>query len=385
MPDNINESIFQKYKQPLLFLVFALLILCAFYYMHALIMPFIIGLLMAIAVDPIISRIQRLVKSRNLANTLFLVIVSGMLVLFVFSFAFFINRDFQRLNKSFTTLVAQNQTKIDQSSKEVKVFLASIYDFEKLEREIKTKADSIEQKAKKSDFSSIDTKSIEEGFTKIKSLFPASKETEKQDSTSWFFMLISSLGYFVLILYQYNYFTSLREKYIVGNVQSKLHEVFTDFNQTFVLYFKLRSKMILIQCLIFAIAFIIMDLPGVIIITFLIAFLSFFPYLHYLALIPLSISCLVVSLENNQSFLLIFGSVVGVFIIVTLIDELIFTPYVMEKHITINPVILVLSLSICTYLFGYLGLVICLPLTRFTLIYIKRYLLKTDQTAPEEA
>jgi len=384
MPDNVNESIFQKYKQPLLFLVVALLILCAFYYMYSLIMPFIIGLLMAIAVDPIISRIQRLVKSRNLANTLFLVIVSGMLVLFVFSFTFFINRDFQRLNKSFTTLVAQNQTKIDQSSKKAKVFLASIYDFEKLESEIKTKADSIEQKAKKSDYSSIDTKSIQEGFAKIKSLFPASVETEKQNTTSWFFIFLSSIGYFVLILYQYNYFKSLREKYIVGNVQSKLHEVFADFNQTFVLYFKLRSKMIVIQCLIFAIAFIIMDLPGVIIITFLIAFLSFFPYLHYLALIPLSISCLVVSLENNQSFLLIFGSVVGIFIIVTLIDELIFTPYVMEKHISINPVILVLSLSICTYLFGYLGLVICLPLTRFTLIYIKRYLLKTDQLALEE-
>lgn len=384
MPDNVNESMFLKYKQPILFSVFVLLFLSAFYFMYSLIMPFIIGLLMAIAVDPVICRIQRLVKNRNLASTLFLLGISSLLVLFIFTFAFFINNDFKRLNKSFEALVSQNQAEIDESSKQAKIFLSSIYDFKKIESEVKTKVDSLEQVAKKTDYSTIDTQSIKEGFTKIKSLFPTKDEPSKESSTSWFFILLSSVGYFVLILYQYNYFTSLREKYIGGKIQSKLHELYVDFNQTFVLYFKLRSKIVLIQCLIFALAFIIMDLPGVIVITFLIAILSFFPYLHYLALIPLTISCLVVSLENNQSFLLIFGIVVAIFILVTLLDELVFTPLIMEKYISINPVILVLSLSICTYLLGYLGLVICVPLTRLMLVYIKRYVLTSYRATVEE-
>jgi len=384
MPDNINESMFQKYKQPLLFLVVMLLLLSAFYFMYTLILPFIIGLLMAIAVDPIICRIQRLVKNRNLASTVFLLVVSGMLLLVVFSFAFFINRDFKRLNKSFTILVSQNQEEIDKTAQEAKAFLNNLYDFKKIEGDVKTKTDSLTHVAKKTDYSTIDTKSIEEGVEKIKSLFPTQEASSTQSSFSWFFLLFSSLGYFVLILYQYNYFTSLREKYIGGKVQSKLTELYADFRQTFVLYFTLRSKIILIQCLLFAMTFIILDLPGVIIITFLIALLSFFPYLHYLALIPLSISCLVVSLENNQSFLLIFGIVVAVFLLVTLLDELVFTPFIMQKRISINPVILVLSLSIWTYLLGYIGLVICVPLTSFMFIYIKRYVLTSYRTLIED-
>ncbi len=54
-------------------------------------------------------------------------------------------------------------------------------------------------------------------------------------------------------------------------------------------------------------------------------------YLQYATLIPISVGCLMLSIENNQSFLLIFGIVVGVFILDSIIEEAILNPWIIKK------------------------------------------------------
>ena len=144
-------------------------------------------------------------------------------------------------------------------------------------------------------------------------------------------------------------------------------------------YLKLRTKIILLLSLIYITTFIILDMPGMILITILIILLSYIPYLQYLALIPLSISCLVLSVEKDQSFLLFFGIVAGVFILASIIEELILNPRIMEKNIGMNPVIMVLALSIWSYLLGLPGTLIGIPMTSLLIIYFKRFLLKSYQ------
>lgn len=122
-----------------------------------------------------------------------------------------------------------------------------------------------------------------------------------------------------------------------------------------------------------------MDMPGVLILTIIIAILSYIPYLQYFALIPLSVSCIVLSVENDQSFLLLFGVVLGVFILASILEEAILTPWIMEKNIGMNPVIMILALSAWSYLFGLKGLLIGIPMTSLIIIYTKRYFLPAYQ------
>ncbi len=120
-------------------------------------------------------------------------------------------------------------------------------------------------------------------------------------------------------------------------------------------------------------------MPGMILLTVVIVLLSYIPYMQYLVLIPLSIGCLVLSIENDQSFLLFFGIVAGVFILASIIEELVLNPWIMEKNIGMNPVIMILALSIWSYLLGLQGLLIGIPMTSILLIYLRRYFLTSYQ------
>jgi predicted PurR-regulated permease PerM len=122
-----------------------------------------------------------------------------------------------------------------------------------------------------------------------------------------------------------------------------------------------------------------MDMPGLIIMIIIIILLSYIPYLQYLALIPLAVGCLVLSTEHSQSFLLYYGIVVGVFVLASVIEELLLNPKIMEKNIGINPVILILALSVWSYLFGIRGLIIGIPMTSLFILYFKRFVLTSYQ------
>lgn len=370
---------FQRYKHEIIISCFILVFIIAFLKLYSIILPFVIGLFLAIAVDPIISKIQKVFKNRNVATTVFLAGVFGIIILFLFFFTYNINRDFKRMNHCFSVITSENQTFIDNSTKKAKEFISNLYDFNKLEENIKIQADTLKKSVKNQNSSKIDTESIGASIDKIKSLFPTKKESTASENSSVSFIVLffSSIFYFVLILYQYDYFKSVQKRYFSSSIKSKLSTLYDDFNQSFILFFKLRTKVVLLLTIPYAVTFTIMDMPGMILLTFIIAILSYIPFLQYLTLIPLALSCLVLSTETDKSFILLFGIVVSLFILMSCIDQLILTPRLMDKHIGINPVILVLTISIWVYLFGFFGVVIGIPLTSLLLIYLKRYLMES--------
>ena len=174
---------------------------------------------------------------------------------------------------------------------------------------------------------------------------------------------------------QLDYFTSIRKRYFSPKVKSELNIIVDDFNQSFVKYIKLLTRIVLVLAVIYAVAFLILDMPGMILITLLIVLLSYIPYLQYLALIPLAVGCLVLSVEKGQSFLLLFGIVVGLFILASLIEELVLTPLDYGKNIGMNPVIMLLALSVWGFLLGMLGTFIGIPMTSLLIIYVKRHII----------
>ena len=367
----------KKYKHEIIIALLLIGLSISFYYLYGILFPFVLGLLLAFSVNPTITRIQKIIKNRDLATTLFLAVSTGLIILCFVFFTQYINRDFKRLNSSVIVLAADNQDRLDHTAQKVKGYVGYFYDFEELESTLNIPSDSLTTDLQTMDFSQLDTESIQEGFSQILSLLPSREEgtLSEKPSFGFLFMLLSTLMYFILILYQLDYFTSIRKRYFSPKVKSELNIILDDFNQSFVKYIKLRTRIVLVLAVLYIVAFLILDMPGMILITLLIVLLSYIPYLQYLALIPLAVGCLVLSVENEQSFLLLFGIVVGVFVSASLIEELVLTPWIMEKNIGMNPVIMVLALSVWGYLLGLPGTLIGIPMTSLLIIYIKRHII----------
>jgi predicted PurR-regulated permease PerM len=353
----------------------------AFYYLYGILLPFILGMLLAFSAQPIITRIQKIVKSKGLATSIFLAVNTVLIILFFVFFTNYINRDFKRLNQSFVFLTTKNQKNLNQTTQKVKEYINNLYDIDQVEVLLKHKSDSIFNKIKNIDYSELDTESIKTGFEKATAIFRSKKINTEQlkPKFSFLFILCSTIGYFILILYQLDYFTRIRKNYFGGKVKSIFHTIIDDFNQSFVKYFKLKTKIILLLSLIYISTFIILDMPGTILISLLIILLSYISYLQYLALIPLSISCMVLSVENSQSFLFYFSIVIAVFIMASVIEEWLLKPRIMKDNTGINPVIIALALSIWTYLLGMPGGLIAIPMTGLMIIIFKQYFLKPYQ------
>ncbi len=353
----------------------------AFYYLYGILLPFILGMLLAFSAQPIITRIQKIVKSKGLATSIFLAVNTVLIILFFVFFTNYINRDFKRLNQSFVFLTTKNQKNLNQTTQKVKEYINNLYDIDQVEVLLKHKSDSIINKIKNIDYSKLDTESIKTGFEKATAIFQSQKINTEQlkPKFSFLFILCSTVGYFILILYQLDYFTRIRKNYFGGKVKSIFHTIIDDFNQSFVKYLKLKTKIILLLSLIYISTFIILDMPGTILISLLIILLSYISYLQYLALIPLSISCMVLSVENSQSFLFYFSIVIAVFIMASVIEEWLLKPRIMKDNTGINPVIIALALSIWTYLLGMPGGLIAIPMTGLMIIIFKQYFLKPYQ------
>jgi predicted PurR-regulated permease PerM len=375
-----KSKILKQYKHEIIVALFIVAFAIAFIGLYGIVLPFVLGLLLAFAVLPLIKGIQKVLKKRSLSVIAFLV---GLLGIVIFTFVFliqYINRDFQRLNDSFTTLVSENQHELDAAAEQVRTYIGGLYDFEALKEELELKGDSLVDSFQNEDSSQLNTESIEGAVESLFSFFESDEESDSDEAGGqWGFFTIffSTIGYFVLILFEIGYFEGLKNKYFGSVSKSKISVLYHDFDQSFLRYFRLRTKIVCILSLIYAITFIILDMPGTLLILALIFVLSYVPYLQYLALIPLAIGCLVLSIENGQSFLLLYGIVLGVFILSTLLEEIILTPRIMEKNVGMNPVIMVLAASIGGYLFGIPGLLLGIPMASLNIIYVKRYLLSS--------
>jgi predicted PurR-regulated permease PerM len=368
-----------KYKNKIIVAIFIIISAISFYYLYGIVLPFIIGLIMAFKCQRVISFIQKLVRNKSLATSLFLLGVSGALIFLLLFFAVFINKDFKRLQNSFQVLTTENSDKLDYAGQQIKNYAAKFYDLDAIETKLKTKADSLKSSLTDSNGTGIDTKAIEDTFNKIASVFTSNSKTEtvKKPGFSILMILLMSIFYFVLILYNINYFDALRKRYFGGKVETKFQLVISDFNQSFIKYFSLRTKIVLLLSVIYLTAFIILDLPGFILFTILIVVLSYIPYFQFIVLIPIAISCLVLSTEGNHGFLFYYGIVGGVFIVASLVEEFVLNPFIMEKNIGMNPIIMILGLSVWSYLLGIPGILIGIPLTSLIIIYVKRYFLES--------
>lgn len=375
----------KKYQSDIIFFSLLIVFIIVSYYLAVVVLPFFLGLVFAYFVNPIIRKIQKKIQNRALAVTFFflafIMIVAGSTMIFATE----INHDVKRLNKAFITYAENNREQLDAATKKITSYIDQIYNPEELKKQFNLEA--LKDSITNPDFyknidtdkllGSIDTDAIKESLSSITSFFSSSDDVVEEETyeINWFIVFLSSLLYFIYILYDFNYFESRWDKYL-GQKRSEIAgKVIQEFKNTFFVYFKQRGKIVLIYLVIFISAFFIIGVPGALILGIIAGLLCFIPYLQYLTLIPLALGCLVLSMENDQNFFIYFGIILAVFILSSILEELILYPKFIEKKMSMNPVIMMLSLSVWGYVFGLFGILIALPLTSLVLSYVKQMLL----------
>jgi predicted PurR-regulated permease PerM len=373
--DCLTDWIFMtKYKSHIIFLVLIIASGLIFYFIGDIILPFIIALFAAYLLNPTIKGIQRIIPNRTLAVTTFLV-GSTLITLFsVFLLGNHVAKDFQRLTSAFEIFTEKHSEEIEHVKTEVGIYVEKIYSEEKKAKEKNAKASRNSE--------GIDEETIKSVLTNLASLIGSNNdEQQSRKGINWFVLVLSAMGYFIYIIYGYAYFEGKFEKYFGGErvENNMISEFLHDFQSAFLIYFKQRSKIVLIASAFFITAFLLIGVPGAIIAGLVAGILCYIPHFHYLGLIPLALSCWAVSIEKDGSFMVYFGLVILTFVILSIVEELVLFPKLMKGVSAMNPSIMLISLAVWSHVFGTFGLLIALPLTTVLLIYLDRILLKRKE------
>ena len=147
-----------------------------------------------------------------------------------------------------------------------------------------------------------------------------------------------------------------------------------DFESAMNRYFRAQGLVAFIVGILFAVGFLLIDLPMAILSGLFIGLLNMVPYLQIVGLIPAFFLALVHALETGGNVWIMLALVGLVFVVVQIIQDTILVPRIMGKVTGLNPAVILLSLSIWGKLLGILGLLIALPMTCIILAYYRRFL-----------
>ena len=97
--------------------------------------------------------------------------------------------------------------------------------------------------------------------------------------------------------------------------------------------------------------------------------------MQFISIVPTTLLCLIYAANTGGSFWGMFLACMVVYAVVQVIQDGYIVPKVMGKTMGLNPVIIILSLSVWGSLLGFMGLIIALPLTTLVLAYYNEYII----------
>ena len=373
----------KKYKADIIFWLTLLVILFCSYQLKNVVLPFYVALGLAYIFNPLVKQVQKVIKNRVAAVTVSilssLVIVVGVLLIFTGE----IVRDVNRLSSTFSHFKEVNSKEIDETADWVKEQFGEYV--EPLLNQGEVKLDSLSNEgisgilSNDSLTSQIDIAGLESIYASLFSDSEKGTTVEKEkDGVNWILVFLSSIGYFLYIIYTWGYFETRLNKIFISNKESTLGKVLVEVKTIFKLYLKQKGLIVLIYMGYFILSFYLLGLPGALIIGVISGLLCFVQYLQYLMLLPIAICCIILNLEGEFSYLFYLSISAGIFILGTLIEELLLIPRIFKQENSINPAVLMISIAVFGELMGLFGIMLAVPMTILIKSYLKRFLLKTE-------
>jgi len=183
------------------------------------------------------------------------------------------------------------------------------------------------------------------------------------------------LLYLIFILKDYEKISKEWINLVPKNYRPFILQIGEDVKNGMNSYFRGQALIALIAGILYATGFSIIGLPLSIAFGLFVGFLNMIPYMQAFALIPAIMLGAIKAAEYNQNFFLVLISVLAVFAIIQIIEELILTPKIMGNATGLHPAVILLSLSIWGSLFGVVGMIIALPMTTLIISYYERFVI----------
>ena len=195
---------------------------------------------------------------------------------------------------------------------------------------------------------------------------------------SWAIVLL----YIVFIMIDYERISRGFRHMVIPRYRPLVFRVARDVKLSMNRYFRGQALVALCVGILFSIGFLIIGLPLAVLMGLFIGLLNMVPYLQLISLVPVTLICIFSAVDGDISFWTMFWETMAVYVIVQAIQDLILTPRIIGKAMSMNPAIILFSLSVWGTLLGMIGLIIAIPLTTLLLSYYDQYLLRPDSESP---
>ena len=151
------------------------------------------------------------------------------------------------------------------------------------------------------------------------------------------------------------------------------------FNNAMNSYFKGQFLVAFFVGILFTTCFLIIKLPMAIILGIFFGFLNIIPYMQIFGFIPAIFLSIIKSIQSGVMLWQTILYTLIVILIVQTLQELILVPKIIGKKMKINPIMIILSLSIWGKLFGFFGFLIAIPISCLSLEYYKKLINKYEK------
>lgn len=190
--------------------------------------------------------------------------------------------------------------------------------------------------------------------------------------------------YLIFILLDYEELAEGFFKLFPKSCRPFVHEVAESVEFYINSYFKGQSLISFCCGIILAIGFWIMGLPMGITFGLFVGLLNMVPYLQLLGYIPMVALCGLQAASTGQNFFIVLLFAVIVVLVSEVAQQVFLTPMIHGKAMGIKPAVILLSLTIWGYIFGFMGLLFALPLTMILYtLYMKYFIGEPIENGPE--
>jgi len=335
-------------------------------YLSDVLLPFVIGLVVAYFLDPVTNRVQHVIKPRVLAALFTLVSITLAVFLVVRLMVPIVGNELADMGRTVSKMATD--TELAQAAKA------------RLPENVWEEVNEILKRDDVKRYLTSDG-AVQMAKDTAKKLSPGvwSVLSGAANVLTFITGLLVIMLYVVFLLIDYHNMATRWRDYLPPGMRDDVSGFVGEFIQATNRYFRSQALVACCVAVLFAIGFSIIGLPLAILMGIFIGLLNMVPYLPILGIIPCLILAGLKALDQGDSFLGSLGIVMLVFGVVQVIQETVLVPRIQGKAMGLSPAIILLSLSIWGKLLGFLGLILALPLTCLGLTYYRRYLWKYDQ------
>ena len=365
MIQNDRSFTFDRVVQLALFAGLAWGLVLLLDYLSDVLLPFVIGLVVAYFLDPVTNRVQHVIKQRVLAALFTLVSITLAVSLVAWFMVPMVGNELAQMGRTVSKMAAN--TELAQAAKE------------HLPENVWEEVNEILKRDDVKRYLTSDG-AVQMAKDTAKNLLPGAWGVLSGAANVLTFItgILVIMLYVVFLLIDYHNMAARWRDYLPPSIRDDVSGFVEEFIQATNRYFRSQALVACCVAVLFAIGFSTIGLPLAILMGIFIGLLNMVPYLQIVGTIPCLLLAGLKALEQGDNFLGALGLVLLVFGVVQLIQETVLVSRFQGEAMGLSPAIILLSISVWGKLLGFLGLILALPLTCLGLAYYRRYLWKFE-------